>query len=88
MNYEQNFLGWLIGYNYFAENSLTQYEGDKYDYFDSLEEAMQWAKKNRPAKVYRFPKWDSQFYGEKGKTPAVGDPSRDVGNATLVATVR
>lgn len=73
----------LLGWRYFAES-----RGDDYDYFKDEASAVAWAKKHRPAKVYKIPRFDSQFYGEKGKSPAVDGSGRDVGNATLVKVVR
>lgn len=83
MNYERNFLGWLFGHDYFVQTSQRGH----YEYFDKQDDAFQWAADNRPAKVYRIPR-GSEFSGEKGKTPAIGDPDRDIGNATLIATVK
>ena len=83
MNYEENFLGWLIGHDYFVQGKVP---GD-YEYFSDRQQAFQFAQENKPAKVYRIPK-GSEFYGEEGRTPAITDPTRDVGNATLIARVR
>lgn len=71
----------FFGYDYFVEEVGTPY----YEYFDTCEDAFKWANEHRPAKVFKFR--GAQFYGEKGKSPAVDGSGRDVGNGILVAEV-